>query len=79
MVHVPYSTCGNLYCYGGNKNSRYVDVVIFDNNGQISEIHQVGRTNKSGTPVSREVKAMNDIKNAPQYNGAPIYFHPYDR
>jgi hypothetical protein len=28
------------------------------------EIYQVGRTNKNGTPVKRERKAMADIENA---------------
>jgi hypothetical protein len=35
----------------------------------------VGRTTKSGNPVSREVRAMDDIENA---TGIRPNFHPYD-
>jgi hypothetical protein len=37
------------------------------------EIHQVGRTNKNGTPVSRERKAIADIEKA---TGMKVIFHP---
>ena len=41
-------------------------------------IYQVGKVNKNGLPVSRESKAIEDIMNSSQYNGAPIYFIPYN-
>ena len=63
---------------GGHKNSRYADAVVFDQNGNVAESHQVGRSTKSGLPVSRERKAIEDIKNSKDYNGAKIIFHAYD-
>ena len=75
---------------GGIKNTRYADVVIFDSNNRVMEIHQVGKTDKStGAPVSREREAIRDIRmsknnsdksgNGDTYKGAKIIFHPYDR
>lgn len=49
---------------GGNKGSRYVDVVGKDAQGNVVEMHQVGRQTRSGNPVSREVKALDDIQGA---------------
>ena len=44
------------------------------------EIHQVGRTTKrTGALVSRERKAIRDIRSSVEYNGAKIIYHPYDR
>lgn len=63
---------------GGTKSTRYADVVAVDKKGKVVEVHQVGKVNKNGTPVSREVKAINDIKGAKNYNGAPIIYHPYN-
>ena len=34
--------------------------------------------NKNGTVISRESKAIEDIMNSDDYNGAPIYFLPYN-
>lgn len=64
---------------GGHKNSRYADVVGVNKKGKVVEIHQVGKQNKNGTPISRERKAMDDIRNSKNYNGAPINYHPYNR
>ena len=63
----------------GKKNTRYADVVVFDKNGNVAEIHQVGRSTKSGLPVARERKAIEDIKKSKDYNGAKIIFHAYDQ
>ena len=44
------------------------------------EIHQVGKsTKKHGAPVSRERKAIRDIRSSADYNGAKIYYHAYDK
>ena len=64
---------------GGYKNSRYADVVVYDSQGRVMEIHQVGRSTKRyHAPVSREKKAIKDIRSSQNYNGAKIYYHPYD-
>ena len=65
----------------GNKTSRYADVVAVDKKGKVVEVHQVGKQNKNLTPVSREVKAITDIKGSPKYkySRAPIIYHPYNR
>ena len=61
----------------GNYNCRYADVVeVVD--GEIVCIYQVGRANQNGTPVIRESRAIADIMESPDYNGAPIYFLPYN-
>jgi RHS repeat-associated protein len=59
---------------GGAKASRYVDVVGKDSQGNVVEMHQVGRKTQRGQPVSREVKALDDIEHAA---GARPTFHPY--
>lgn len=61
----------------GNKSRRFADAVEVVN-GEVVSIHQAGRVNKNGTPVIREVRAMADIMSSPDYNGAPIYFWPYN-
>jgi RHS repeat-associated protein len=48
---------------GGNKESRRPDITTTDPDGNPYR-ENVGRTNKDGTPVSRERKAQEDIKNA---------------
>ena len=48
---------------GGTKAYRYADAVEY---------------NKNGTVISRESKAIADIMNSSDYNGAPIYFLPYN-
>jgi RHS repeat-associated protein len=60
---------------GGNKGSRYIDVVGKDAQGSVVEMHQVGKQTKTGNPVSREVKALDDIQGATEVR--PIY-HPYN-
>ena len=61
----------------GSKNSRYADAVeIVD--GEVVAIHQVGRVNQNGLPAIRESVAIADIMESPDYNGAPIYFWPYN-
>ncbi len=61
----------------GYKQSRYADAVeIID--GEVTKIHQVGKVNKNGTPIMRESKAIDDIMNSFDYNGAPVYFWPYN-
>ncbi len=59
---------------GGAKGSRFVDVVGRDAQGNIVEMHQIGRQTKGGAPVTREVRALNDIERA---TGTPPRFHPY--
>ena len=55
-------------------------VVVYDSKGRVMEIHQVGRTTKrTGALVSRERKAIRDIRSSVEYNGAKIIYHPYDR
>ncbi|MBR6666205.1 MAG: RHS repeat-associated core domain-containing protein [Lachnospiraceae bacterium] len=60
----------------GSKSCRYADAVEIAD-GNIVAIHQVGKVNKNGTPVIRESRAIEDIMNSSDYNGAPIYFWPY--
>ena len=61
----------------GDKSRRFADVVETVN-GDIVAIHQVGRVNGNGTPVIREMRAIADIMSSSDYNGAPIYFWPYN-
>jgi RHS repeat-associated protein len=51
----------------GAKSGRFVDVYgkRTTENGVQEKMFQVGRTNSDGTPVSREVQAMDDIQAAP--------------
>ena len=58
----------------GLKVRRYADVVGLDAEGNVVEIHQVGRKTKGGNPVSRERQAMDDIRRA---NGISPTFHEY--
>lgn len=51
---------------------RYADVAALDEDGNPIEFHQVGRTNKNGTPKKRERKAMQDIEKA---TGKKVFFH----
>lgn len=75
-----YDTERKFDTSGGYKNSRYADVVVYDSQGRIMEIHQVGRTTKRhGAPVSRERKAIRDIRSSKDYTGARIIYHPYDK
>jgi len=56
-----------------SKNKRrYSDISVYDENGNRTEIHQVGRTNKDGSPVARERRAIADIERA---TGIKVIFH----
>ncbi len=48
---------------GGEKGSRVIDAAKVENS-KVTQATQVVRTNKNGTPVSREVRAARDIQNA---------------
>ncbi len=61
----------------GYKQKRYADAVEIVN-GEVTKIHQVGKVNKNGTPIIRESKAIEDIMSSIDYNGAPVYFWPYN-
>lgn len=51
---------------GGEKQNRFADVVGLNRQtGEVEEIIQIGRTTKSGLPVARERRALNDILNSP--------------
>lgn len=60
----------------GEKSKRYVDVQGTNTTtGEVKQI-QVGKQNKGGTPVSREVKAIKDIEKA---TGTKPDFKPYNK
>lgn len=46
---------------GGRKGCRFADVAELSPRGSVVNLRQVGRANKNGTPVAREVHASNDI------------------
>ncbi len=48
----------------GSKGSRYVDVVGAKKSTGETKMYQVGASNKDGSPVAREVRAMDDIEQA---------------
>ena len=61
----------------GQKTYRQADrVEIVD--GKVATIYQAGRVDAQGFPVTREAEAIVDIMGSPDYNGAPIYFIPYN-
>lgn len=60
----------------GRKIGRYADVVGVDDQGNIREIHQIGRTTQVGAPVAREIGAINDIEEA---TGIRVSFRSYNR
>ena len=66
---------------GGSKPVRFGDVGIFDQNGDLVAVYQVGVGTLSGLPIARERQAITDIfeygslKNDP-FDG-PIIFIPY--
>jgi RHS repeat-associated protein len=49
---------------GGEKSSRFVDVVGKDAEGNVVEMHQAGKQTQAGNPVARETRALNDVQNA---------------
>jgi hypothetical protein len=57
----------------GAKSSRYVDV-FGTKNGE-ARMYQIGRQNLNGTPVAREVQALDDIEGA---TGVRPTFLPYN-
>jgi len=59
----------------GEKGSRYVDVVGKDADGNVVEMHQIGRQTRSGAPVAREARAIRDIEHA---TGQNVQFHAYN-
>ena len=61
----------------GDKKYRYADAVERVD-GEIVSIYQVGKVSKNGLPVSRESKAIADIMDSSDYNGAPVNFLPYN-
>jgi hypothetical protein len=62
---------------GGFKDRRFADVGAYDADGNLVEIHQVGRQTKGGLPVKRERAALVDIMNNNPGN-ASVFFHPYN-
>jgi hypothetical protein len=62
---------------GRDGQVRYVDAQAYNvRTGEIVDQVQVGRTNKNGTPVSRERTNMEDIDRA---TGVDTRYRPYDR
>ena len=59
---------------GGFKSTRYGDIGVSNSNGEFCGIVQVGRVNKDGTPVSREMYAIYDFN----LTGYPVVFVPYN-
>ena len=59
---------------GGNKSGRRPDILYKDCNGNLCGIN-VGRTKSDGSPVTRELKALDDL-NGP--GGLPTKFERYD-
>jgi len=55
-----------------NDKKRFVDVAGLDETGNPVELHQVGRTNKDGSPVIRERRAIEDIEKATKLK---VIFH----
>jgi hypothetical protein len=58
---------------GGNKDGRRPDIIYETPSGDLGGVN-VGRTKADGTPVTREVNALNDL-NGP--GGLPTTFVPY--
>lgn len=62
---------------GADGKSRYIDAqAVNTKTGDIVDQVQVGRTNKNGTPVIRERRAMEDIDRA---TGFDTRYRSYDR
>jgi len=66
---------------GGSKSTRFADVGVFDPQGNLVAIYQVGATTQGGLPVSLERSAITDIFEYGFYKGkrfdGPITFIPY--
>jgi RHS repeat-associated protein len=60
----------------GSKSGRFVDV--YGKKGDDLKEYQMGRTNKDGTPVAREVRALDDLQAAPANGGIRPEFLDYN-
>ena len=49
---------------GGYKSKRYIDIGVVDDEKNVIIGYQVGVGTKSGLPVAREVRALEDIANS---------------
>lgn len=63
---------------GAFKSSRFADVAVYDEDGKLVSITQVGRQTKLGIPVMRETRAMSDIWSVVDED-VNIEFVPYNR
>jgi hypothetical protein len=63
---------------GSLKDTRFVDVAVFDSNGKIAELAQISRVNQNGTPVAREVRAASDIAGSTAAGGVKVDFYDYN-
>ncbi len=62
---------------GQDGKGRFIDAQAVDTRtGEIVDQVQVGRTNKNGTPVARERRAMEDIDRATDFD---TRYRSYDR
>ena len=57
------------------KSTRWGDLLIKSGENDKGFIAQVGKQTKAGNPVSREVKAIQDLESA----GVKVEFHPYNK
>lgn len=65
---------------GGHLPYRLPDITVYDSQGKIVGIYQVGRSTVNGSPILREVRAMADINAGLRdlgYNLQVVFFH-YD-
>jgi hypothetical protein len=66
-----------VYVKGQDGKGRFIDAQAVDTRtGEIVDQVQVGRTNKNGTPVARERRAMEDIDRATDFD---TRYRSYDR
>lgn len=56
------------------KQSRRPDILVQKSDGSLYGIN-IGRTTANGSPVKRELDAINDLEDA----GIPMYFVGYDK
>ena len=59
---------------GGHKGTRRPDILYEDKNGVVRGL-KVGRRGAGGNPITREVKALEDLNN---HAKIPTTFTPYD-
>jgi len=60
----------------GKKKGRFADIASIDRATNLPvNYYQIGKTNKNGTPIKREVEAMDDIETA---TGKRPIFKPYN-